>query len=349
MKKALSICFSICVLFSLCSCGSSSSVSYSSAPTNSMSSSTAEDPDIYPVVAESYYVGQTIVPPPETLYNTYAEENGLDGNIYMVTGTVTDIQNDDSDEYTWIHIDTDSGPVVFANPLNSVLDQLGESGNADKCKSYFTAPEPGDYVRIYGEYIGFSDLFDCASFIYGGSDYMTYAIFDCMADSSSVDSEIDEPNSESSETTDSGTQMTDSQKKSLDSAESYLSFLAFSYSGLIEQLEYEGFSTADATFAADNCGADWNEQALKSGKSYLETMAFSHSGLINQLEYEGFTTDQATYAADNCGADWNEQATKAAANYLEIFSYSRSELISQLEYEGFTSEQAAYGADSNGF
>lgn len=150
--------------------------------------------------------------------------------------------------------------------------------------------------------------------------------------------------SESSEQT-----STTGQQSALDSANSYLSFMAFSYSGLIDQLEYEGFSTEDATYAADNCGADWNEQALLSGQNYLEYTAFSYSGLIDQLEYEGFTTEQATYGADNCGADWNEQAAKSAAEYLEIFDYSRDELIDQLEYEGFTAEQAAYGADANGF
>ena len=74
--------------------------------------------------------------------------------------------------------------------------------------------------------------------------------------------------------------------------------MAFSYSGLIEQLEYEGFSTAEATYAADHCGADWNEQAYKSAVSYLQFMSFSKSGLIEQLEYEGFTYEQAVYGVN---------------------------------------------------
>lgn len=77
--------------------------------------------------------------------------------------------------------------------------------------------------------------------------------------------------------------------------------MAFSYSGLVHQLEYEGYSNADATFAADYCGADWNEQAAKSAESYLKYMSFSRSSLIHQLEYEGFTADQATYGADAVG------------------------------------------------
>lgn len=95
--------------------------------------------------------------------------------------------------------------------------------------------------------------------------------------------------------------MTMGQKNALGSVESYLSFMAFSRSGLIEQLEYEGYSTEDATFAADHCGADWNEQAAKSAQSYLDTMSFSRQGLIDQLLYEGFTQEQAEYGVTAVG------------------------------------------------
>lgn len=141
---------------------------------------------------------------------------------------------------------------------------------------------------------------------------------------------------------------TASQQNALESAQSYLSFSNFSHDGLIGQLEFEGFSTEDATWAADNCGADWNAQALGSAQSYLDYTAFSYTGLIDQLEFEGFTTEQATYAADSCGADWNEQAAKSAQSYLDYTSFSRDGLIDQLEFEGFTHDQAVYGVDSVG-
>ena len=142
---------------------------------------------------------------------------------------------------------------------------------------------------------------------------------------------------------------TTGQKNALKSANQYLNYSAFSRSGLIKQLEYEGYSTEDATYAVDNCGASWTEQALKSAKSYLAYSSFSHSGLIHQLEYEGFSTEDATYGADNCGADWNEQAAKTAKSYMDYSSFSKSGLIDQLEYEGFTAEQAAYGASAVGY
>ncbi len=142
---------------------------------------------------------------------------------------------------------------------------------------------------------------------------------------------------------------TTGERNALKKAQSYLDFSAFSRDGLIGQLEYEGFSNSEATYGADNVGADWNEQAVKSAQDYLEYSAFSYTGLIDQLEYEKFTHEQAVYGADNCGADWNEQAVKCAEEYLEYSSFSKDGLIGQLEYEGFTHDQAVYGAEQNGF
>ena len=94
------------------------------------------------------------------------------------------------------------------------------------------------------------------------------------------------------------TNISSGKKNALEQAYSYLNAMAFSYSGLIEQLEYEGYSTEEATYAVDNCGADWKEQAAKKAEEYLNSMSFSKSGLIEQLEYEGFTHEQAVYGAD---------------------------------------------------
>jgi hypothetical protein len=138
---------------------------------------------------------------------------------------------------------------------------------------------------------------------------------------------------------------TPGEKRALSSAESYLDYTAFSYSGLIEQLEYEGFSSSEATYAADHCGADWDQQSLRMAKDYLSYSAFSYTGLVEQLVYEGFSDAQAAYGADKCGADWYEQAVRMAREYLEYSSFSRSELIDQLEYEGFTAAQAEYGVN----
>lgn len=98
-----------------------------------------------------------------------------------------------------------------------------------------------------------------------------------------------------------GPTLTLSQRQAIGQAESYLDYTAFSRSGLIGQLEYEGFSTEDATFAVDNIEVDWNAQAAASAQSYLDYSSFSRSGLIDQLLYEGFTPEQAEYGVTAVG------------------------------------------------
>lgn len=143
--------------------------------------------------------------------------------------------------------------------------------------------------------------------------------------------------------------ITTGEKNALAKAKSYLSIMPFSHDGLIEQLEYDGFTASEAKYGADNCGADWNAQALEKAKDYLNMMAFSYSGLVEQLEYEKYTHTQAVYGADKCGADWNAQAAKKAKDYLDLMAFSRQGLIDQLKYDGFTDEQSAYGVKAVGY
>lgn len=95
--------------------------------------------------------------------------------------------------------------------------------------------------------------------------------------------------------------VTVSQKNAVNKAKDYLNVEAFSHDGLIDQLEYDQFSAADATYAADNSGADWNQQAAKKAKEYMDTESFSRQGLIDQLVYDKFTTDQATFGVNSVG------------------------------------------------
>ncbi len=144
--------------------------------------------------------------------------------------------------------------------------------------------------------------------------------------------------------------LTTEQRNALGSASNYLNYMPFSYSGLIQQLEFEGYSNEVATYAADHCGADWNQQALKSGKNYLNSgQGFSQSGLYNQLEFEGYTSDQASYGVNHCGANWNDEAVKSAKNYTHFSDFSRQGLIDQLMFEGYTQAQAEYGVTAVGY
>lgn len=92
-----------------------------------------------------------------------------------------------------------------------------------------------------------------------------------------------------------------SQSNARKAAKSYLGLMAFSRSKLIEQLEFENYSTADATYGVDAQNADWNAQAAKSAKAYLKLMPFSRISLIDQLIFEGFSQAQAEYGVGTTG------------------------------------------------
>lgn len=98
-----------------------------------------------------------------------------------------------------------------------------------------------------------------------------------------------------------------SQAQALRTARQYLDVQAFSYQGLITQLSSEygnQYSVEDATYAADNVGADWNEQAARAAEQYLQAQGFSREGMIQQLSSEygsQFTVEQAEYGATQVG------------------------------------------------
>lgn len=88
-------------------------------------------------------------------------------------------------------------------------------------------------------------------------------------------------------------------------AEEYLDFMAFSRSGLVDQLAYEGFTSSQAEYGVKHCGANWNTQAKLDAKAYIDVMVFSRSGLVEQLEFDGFTPSQAEYGVKHCGVNWD--------------------------------------------
>ena len=92
-----------------------------------------------------------------------------------------------------------------------------------------------------------------------------------------------------------------SQSNAVKKGEQYLSFTAFSRSGLIKQLEFDGFSKSDATYGTDAQNVNWNEQAAKKAEVYLSFTAFSRNGLINQLKFDGFSQKEAEYGVSANG------------------------------------------------
>lgn len=96
-------------------------------------------------------------------------------------------------------------------------------------------------------------------------------------------------------------QYTVAQENAIGTAADYLDYSAFSRSGLIEQLKFEGYKVTDATIAVDSLKVDWNAQAVAAAKDYLDYSNFSRQGLIDQLMFEGYTESQAVYGVKRTG------------------------------------------------
>ena len=54
---------------------------------------------------------------------------------------------------------------------------------------------------------------------------------------------------------------TKGEETALSAAKNYLNFMNFSYQGVYKQLAFDGYSSSECKYAADNCGADWYDKA----------------------------------------------------------------------------------------
>ncbi len=222
---------------------------------------------------------------------------------------------------------------------------------------YFQASDGDHVVQFEGDCFSDDVLIDVlVQFIVKGDDFELYALEvdgEVQDDAMTTDildqiyTQASQYGLEEHEPT-SGSAKSSNQQEALDAAKSYIEYMGMSRDELIEQLEWEGFTTEAATYAADNCGADWYEEAEQSAADYLKYLGMSYTGLLDQLEYDGFTPDQAKKAVEACNPDWNEQAAKCAQGYLDI-DLSKEEIYDMLQYEGFTEEQIQYGMNAIGY
>lgn len=96
---------------------------------------------------------------------------------------------------------------------------------------------------------------------------------------------------------------TENQQKALDKANEYVDTLPLSHKGLIKQLEYDGYTTDVATYAADNCSANWNKEAKEMAEQYMDSTTYTYKDMVQQLETEGFTKEQAKFGAKAVGLE----------------------------------------------
>lgn len=242
-------------------------------------------------------------------YNSYASENGLGNTLIYVEGIILNktIIGDNMMEFTLEQ--TDGNRWTIGMPINSE-DEKNIEGIIEQ------------NVRAFGTYTGYSDVFNLPAMmlvvedfenmdkarieIEENGEYVTVWRFSDFAEEEIKKQEENKETDESSGEEQSQESIdvyvpTTGERNALGSAKDYLELMAFSYQGLVEQLEYEKYSHDEAVYAADNCGADWNEQAAKAAKGYLKIMSFSKDKLIEQLEYGGFTHEQAVYGVEANG------------------------------------------------
>lgn len=243
-------------------------------------------------------------------YNSYASDNGLGDTLIYIDGNVLnqtkfDNSNSDIPLLALVVEQEDGNRWCVSVPSNSKIKEV-----------------EGKNVRIFGTYRGFSDVMNLPTMavvvvdnenmdkarieIDENGEYVTVWRFSDFAEEEIKKQEENKETDESSGEEQSQESIdvyvpTTGERNALGSAKDYLELMAFSYQGLVEQLEYEKYSHDEAVYAADNCGADWNEQAAKAAKGYLKIMSFSKDKLIEQLEYGGFTHEQAVYGAEANG------------------------------------------------
>ncbi|WP_166079137.1 Ltp family lipoprotein [Xiamenia xianingshaonis] len=98
-------------------------------------------------------------------------------------------------------------------------------------------------------------------------------------------------------------ELTTGQKNAIKTAVEYCEWLHPSYQLAIDwMVEQDGYTTDDATFGVDHCGADWKEQAALNAKSQVDYGGASEEGLREQLgTFYKFTEDEIEYALAEVG------------------------------------------------
>ena len=87
----------------------------------------------------------------------------------------------------------------------------------------------------------------------------------------------------------------------VEAAKKYLDSGSYSYTALVDKLQQDGYSTADAEYAANNCGADWNKKAAEEAKALISSGTYTKEELIDKLMLKGYTFEQAASGAEANG------------------------------------------------
>lgn len=84
-------------------------------------------------------------------------------------------------------------------------------------------------------------------------------------------------------------------------AKKYVETGNYTYTSLIDKLQQDGFSTGNAEYAANNCGADWNGMAANEAKKLIDGGVTTKEEIVDQLIFKGYTYQQAVHGAEANG------------------------------------------------
>lgn len=247
-------------------------------------------------------------------FNSYESENGLDGTLIYVEGRVVEKENV-GDDLALVLQQDDGNKWLVGVPQTKEIEEIN-----------------GKSLRIYGEYLGYSDVYDLPSLMVSAEETEEIA-----------KARIDVYSNIGFSTVWKYSDVLDEYNSNISKEEVFDSEKIYNEQQNIEAPNVIGNDETEINITLGM------ENALKQAERYLDLTGFSYQGMIDQLEYEKYTHEEAVYAADNCGADWKEEAVKKAKEYLNLTSFSRQGLIDQLKYDKFTDEEAEYAVDTIGY
>ena len=181
--KALVLALAICFLLTGCINVEITIPGSNKSPTQSTEASTPEVLDYPDAIGTDE---QKLLTPllPDEVFGTTADENGLDGTLYKIYGTVENITAGSDGVMDTIQLRTHKGNVVISNLALSMEEEssFSELGTVDwdMVKAKLPMPKVGEFCCIFAEYQGYSEKYKAPSFAYGSTDFLSELLIEAI-------------------------------------------------------------------------------------------------------------------------------------------------------------------------
>ncbi len=172
---ALTICFLLtgCINIEISVPGPNKASEASTQPTEDITTEVLDYPDTIGSDEEKLLTPLL----PDEIFDTTAEDNGLDGTLYKIYGTVEDISANSDGVLDTIHLSTHKGNIVITNlaPAMEADSSFNELGTVDwnMVNALCPMPKIGEFCCIFAEYQGYSETYKAPYFSYGSSDFLS--------------------------------------------------------------------------------------------------------------------------------------------------------------------------------